>query len=210
MTVKKDSLIRAIGTLVIIIAVFCIFVFGNTSVRKSADDNTVKIENSYSTDSESSTDADPAESTAEALQDGDSADSVETTSDDTNGAQTDSVYSAGNTTYEDAGIYENTADPQLNKPASNSIGFGDYSNQYDAASIQLFDPSILYNYKAKYSDCNSYILYSSLKTEKEKLVYRAYEYAYDHSFGTIFFSKDLVGDGIDFEKYFACIVLIHP
>lgn len=204
---KKDRLIRVIGTLVIIIAVFCIFVFGNTSVRKYTDDNTVKIENLDSTDSESSTDTDPAESTAEALQDGDSADSVETTSDDTNGAQTDSVYSAGNITYEDAGAYGNITDLQQ---ASNSIGFGDYHDEYDPTLIQLFDPSILYNYKAKYSDCNSYILYSSLNTEEEKLVYRAYEYAYDHSLGTIFFSKDLVGDGIDFKRILRMYYLDSP
>ncbi len=92
---------------------------------------------------------------------------------------------------------------------SDCIGF-DNSEKYDVYSLTAVKISEVESYTPKYPDSNSYTLYSTLETPEEQLVYRAYEYAFDHSYNNIFFDKSTVGDCVDLKKILYLYVLDSP
>lgn len=89
------------------------------------------------------------------------------------------------------------------------IGFSS-ADKYDDEALRAVKTSVIENYASDYSECNSRILYSKLDTDTERLVYRAYEYAWDNSYNYIFFDKNIFGDDIDFIKILHVFTLDSP
>lgn len=215
MPIKNKKIINVIITAAIFVIVFCILTFGGIPVRKiNVGDMDI---------TESVSEADTKQEPTETSEDGQIKDDMQ--SDDS--MSVDEPQETDDGVYNDPTVYPSHTDTENNnayEPVSFSyyellkaaneryskcVGF-DNSEEFNDTTMKAVKPSEINGYKGKYSSCSTYKMYSALKTDIERLVYRSYEYAFDHSYSLVFFDKELVGDSIDMENILIYFLLDSP
>lgn len=205
MPIKNRKAIRAISAVVIFVIVFCILTFGRISTSNESEILESTLEPTSTEHSENEKGENNTPDTPD-------------TSDDTFSASADlnelNDNETNNTVYpvdtENDDVYSYDAEIEAaHAKYRQCVGF-DNSEEFDEWAMKAVKSSVLTNYKGKYSSCSTYKMYSTLKTDIERLIFHSFEYAFDNSYSFIFFDKDLVGDGIDIEKIFDCFMLDSP
>lgn len=92
---------------------------------------------------------------------------------------------------------------------SDCVGFS-IGEEYASDGLRAVKTDVLRDYESDYAHCSSRILYERLANDKEKTVYRAFEYAFDNTYNYIFFSKNVFGDDIDYGRILHLFVMDSP
>lgn len=88
------------------------------------------------------------------------------------------------------------------------IGF-ETSDSFDDRSFSFLTSEEVAEYRSQYADCSTYTMYNTLSDE-DKLIYRAFEYAFDHYTNMIFFEEELINESTDFINIVTLFSLDSP